>query len=62
MKGLLIDDDQLYASTLQRSLARKGITETVIAHESVSYTHLDVYKRQASAHVHTAHGGHADHP
>ena len=34
MKGLLIDDDQLYASTLQRSLARKGITETVIAHES----------------------------
>ena len=34
MKGLLIDDDQLYANTLQRSLARKGITETVIAHES----------------------------
>lgn len=30
MKGLLIDDDELYARTLQRSLARKGI-ETAIA-------------------------------
>lgn len=30
MKGLLVDDDELYARTLQRSLARKGI-ETEIA-------------------------------
>ena len=30
MKGLLIDDDELYARTLQRMLARRGI-ETRIA-------------------------------
>ena len=31
MKGLLIDDDELYVRTLQRSLARKGVAETAIA-------------------------------
>lgn len=35
MKGLLIDDDELYARTLQRSLARKGI-ETAIAQDADS--------------------------
>lgn len=37
MKGLLIDDDELYARTLQRALARRGI-ETQIAlnaHEAI---------------------------
>ena len=35
MKGLLVDDDELYARTLQRSLARKGI-ETEIALDAAS--------------------------
>lgn len=35
MKGLLIDDDELYARTLQRSLARRGI-ETEIAADAYS--------------------------
>ncbi|WP_454831495.1 response regulator transcription factor [Pseudoxanthomonas wuyuanensis] len=35
MKGLLIDDDELYARTLQRSLARKGI-ETAVALDAAS--------------------------
>ena len=35
MKGLLVDDDELYARTLQRSLARKGI-ETQIALDASS--------------------------
>lgn len=30
MKGLLVDDDELYARTLQRSLARKGIELSLI--------------------------------
>ena len=35
MKGLLVDDDELYARTLQRSLARRGI-ETEIALDAAS--------------------------
>ena len=35
MKGLLVDDDELYARTMQRSLARKGI-ETEIALDAAS--------------------------
>lgn len=35
MKGLLIDDDELYARTLQRSLARRGI-DTEIASDAHS--------------------------
>jgi two-component system response regulator RegA len=35
MKGLLVDDDELYARTLQRSLARKGI-ETEIAFDAAT--------------------------
>jgi two-component system response regulator RegA len=35
MKGLLVDDDELYARTLQRSLARKGV-ETVIAFDAAT--------------------------
>ena len=35
MKGLLVDDDELYARTLQRSLARKGI-DTEIALDAAS--------------------------
>ena len=31
MKGLLIDDDELYVRTLQRGLARKGLSETEVA-------------------------------
>ena len=34
MKGLLIDDDELYVRTLQRSLSRKGVTDTAIALET----------------------------
>lgn len=35
MKGLLVDDDELYARTLQRSLARRDI-DTVIALDAAS--------------------------
>lgn len=35
MNGLLVDDDVLYAQTLQRSLARRGV-ELRIAHDAIS--------------------------
>ena len=44
---LLANDENAYSTSCEIVGEAKGSINTIAEHDSVSYTHLDVYKRQA---------------